>query len=57
MRQVTSIIKGYYGTYSDAYEACGSKYKKSRKFSIQRSSDSRMHPWVLIYYGNFWTSK
>lgn len=57
MRQVTSIIKGCYGTYADAYAACGSKYKKSRNFSIQRSSDARMHPWVLIYYGNFWTSK
>ena len=48
-----SRIKGYFGSYSAAYEAVGEKFKESRNFSIQRSTDYRMHPYVLIYYGNF----
>lgn len=48
-----SSIKGYYGSYDAAYAAVGAKFLESRKFSIQRSSEARMHPWVLIYYGDF----
>lgn len=48
-----SSIKGYYGTYEDAYAAVGKRFLKSRNFSIQRSGDYKHHPWVLIYYGNF----
>lgn len=46
-------IAGYFGTYADAYSRVGSKFIKSRKFSIQRCDEYRDHPWVLIYYGNF----
>lgn len=46
-------IKGYFGSYRAAYEAVGKRFKVSRNFSIQRSTDYRMHPYILIYYGNF----
>ena len=49
----TSIIRGYFGSYKDAYDAVGEQFKKSRNFSIQHSTDYKMHPYVLIYYGNF----
>lgn len=48
-----SVIAGYYGSYQAAYNAVGERFKRNRTFSIQRCSDYRMHPWVLIYYGNF----
>jgi len=48
-----SRIYGHFGSYSAAYEAVGEKFKESRNFSIQRSTDYRMYPYVLIYYGNF----
>jgi hypothetical protein len=50
----TSSIAGYFGSYRAAYEAVGKRFKISGKYSIQQvCSDYRMHPWVLIYYGNF----
>ena len=49
-----SRIKGYYGSYQAAYKAVGKRFKQSGQYSIQQScSDYRMHPWILIYYGNF----
>ena len=50
----TSRIKGYYGSYAAANRAVGKRFRESGKFSIQQGcGDYRMHPWVLIYYGNF----
>ena len=49
----SSRIVGYFGTYADAYNRVGSKFLKSRKFSIQRSSAYADHPWFLMYYGHF----
>jgi hypothetical protein len=48
-----SSIKCYYGTYQDALDAVGLKFRQSRMYSIQRSSEAKDHPWTLIYYGNF----
>lgn len=49
-----SVIKGYYGSYQDALNAVGKRFKESGRFSIQMGcNDHKMHPWVLIYYGNF----
>lgn len=53
MQRESSRIVGYFGTYADAYHRVGSKFLKSRKFSIQRCSAYADYPWVLIYYGQF----
>lgn len=49
----TSSIAGYFGSYQSAYASVTRGFKASGKFSIQRAREYRMHPWVLIYYGNF----
>lgn len=50
----TSVINGYYGYYRAAYADVGKRFKESGNCSIQQDgNDYRMHPWVLIYYGNF----
>lgn len=49
-----SSIVGYFGSYQAALKAVGKRFKESGKYSIQQAcGDYRMHPWVLIYYGNF----
>jgi hypothetical protein len=53
----SSVIKGHYRSYADAYAAVGKRFLNSRKFSIQHCLGAgvggNMYPWVLIYYGNF----
>jgi hypothetical protein len=48
-----SIIVGHFGSYQAAYNAVGSRFKKSGKFSIQMANEKKDHPFTLIYYGNF----
>lgn len=48
-----SRIVGYFGSFADAYERVGKRFKQSGNFSIQRSSEAKDHPWTLIYFGNF----
>lgn len=50
-------IVGHFGTYEDAYNAIGKKFKESGQYSIQRSKGAAFHPWVLIYYGNFYVKE
>ncbi len=50
----SSIVVGYFGSYQAAYKSVGKRFKENGKYSIQPAcGDYRMHPWVLIYYGNF----
>jgi hypothetical protein len=49
----TSSIRGYYWKYEDALAAVSERRILSRQFSIQRSSEAKYHPWILIYYGKF----
>jgi hypothetical protein len=53
----SSVIKGHYRSYADAYAAVGKRFLNSRKFSIQHCLGAgvggNMYPWVLIYYGNY----
>lgn len=48
-----SRIAGYFGSFADAYESVGKRFKKSGNFSIQMAGEAKDHPWTLIYYGNF----